>query len=224
MNPKLKLLLLSPPRNRGFIYSQPSRLENQSEERSLPLESQNNGFTMMEVLVAILVSFAFLMGTLQAMTISAYFQVKSERQARAKFWIQDDIALVSSIAGTEFDDLTTAEQTAYESRCGNTGNNGIGAYLTSTLPQIGTPTITANRTVQIVEDGKEIFNKQYRLVRITEVPTNQPEMLQITYRVGVRDDTDTDDGLANIDPDTGKNSVIAENYTEFIPLASLSCP
>ncbi|MEA5535961.1 prepilin-type N-terminal cleavage/methylation domain-containing protein [Crocosphaera sp. XPORK-15E] len=52
---------------------------------------KNQGFSLLEVLVAILVSSAFLMGTLQAMTINTVMQVKAERQAQANFWIQEDL-------------------------------------------------------------------------------------------------------------------------------------
>ncbi|MGB5594629.1 MAG: prepilin-type N-terminal cleavage/methylation domain-containing protein [Crocosphaera sp.] len=59
---------------------------------------KNQGFSLVEVTIAILVSSAFLMGTLQAMTITAIQQIKTERKAQANFWIQQDIEAVQSAA------------------------------------------------------------------------------------------------------------------------------
>ncbi|MGK7938702.1 MAG: hypothetical protein AB4062_00790 [Crocosphaera sp.] len=64
--------------------------------RSRP--KNNQGFSLFEVTIAILISSAFLMGTLQAMTINAMMQINSERQAQANFWIQQDIEQLQAIA------------------------------------------------------------------------------------------------------------------------------
>ena len=64
--------------------------------RSKP--KNNQGFSLFEVSIAIVVSSAFLMGTLQAMTINAVLQVRSERQAKANFLIQQDIERIQAIA------------------------------------------------------------------------------------------------------------------------------
>ncbi|CCQ50991.1 hypothetical protein WH8501_25735 [Crocosphaera watsonii WH 8501] len=58
----------------------------------------NKGFSLFEVSLSILISSAFLMGTLQAMTINAVLQVKSERQAQANFLIQQDIEIIQATA------------------------------------------------------------------------------------------------------------------------------
>ncbi len=64
--------------------------------RSKP--KNNQGFSLFEVSIAILISSAFLMGTLQAMTINAVMQINSERKAQANFWIQQDIEKLQAIA------------------------------------------------------------------------------------------------------------------------------
>ncbi|MDJ0507669.1 MAG: hypothetical protein QNJ64_00200 [Crocosphaera sp.] len=64
--------------------------------RSKP--KNNQGFSLFEVTISILISSAFLMGTLQAMTINAVMQIKSERKAKANFWIQQDIEQLQAIA------------------------------------------------------------------------------------------------------------------------------
>ncbi len=64
--------------------------------RSKPKNDQ--GFSLFEVSISILVSSAFLMGTLQAMTINAALQVRSERQAQVNFLIQQDIERIQATA------------------------------------------------------------------------------------------------------------------------------
>ncbi|WP_107666224.1 hypothetical protein [Cyanothece sp. BG0011] len=63
-----------------------------------PKPKPDQGFSLFEVTIAILVSSAFLMGTLQAMTINAVMRVKSERQAQANFLIQQDIEKLQATA------------------------------------------------------------------------------------------------------------------------------
>lgn len=60
--------------------------------------ARDRGFTMMEVLVAILAATAFLLGTLQAVAINAVLQVRAERQVQASFWIQEDLERVKAAA------------------------------------------------------------------------------------------------------------------------------
>ncbi|ACB52996.1 hypothetical protein cce_3648 [Crocosphaera subtropica ATCC 51142] len=62
--------------------------------------NNDQGFSLFEVTIAILVSSAFLMGTLQAMTINAVMQIKSERQAKANFIIQQDIEKLQAAASS----------------------------------------------------------------------------------------------------------------------------
>ena len=60
----------------------------------------DQGFSLFEVCIAILVSSAFLMGTLQAMTINAVLQIRAERQAQANFLIQQDVERIQALASS----------------------------------------------------------------------------------------------------------------------------
>jgi type II secretory pathway pseudopilin PulG len=62
--------------------------------------SKNKGFSLFEVLVSILVTSAFIMGTLQAMAINAFLQVKAERESQANFWIQEDMEQIQAVAAS----------------------------------------------------------------------------------------------------------------------------
>ncbi|MEA5508633.1 prepilin-type N-terminal cleavage/methylation domain-containing protein [Crocosphaera sp. UHCC 0190] len=92
---------------------------------------KNQGFSLLEVLVAILVSSAFLMGTLQAMTINTVMQVKAERQAQAGFWIQEDLEKVQAEASEMTFDLTNPNE---KGKCRMlTPNGSFGDQLIKTL-------------------------------------------------------------------------------------------
>ena len=156
----------------------------------------NEGFSLFEVLVAILVSSAFLMGTLQAMTINAVLQVKAEREAQANFWIQEDLDTVYAAASAMDDDHTNI----CDSSTSPTASNRFGAALISDLNSVsssgpsnflqykmdskgnhefdtnGKPTFltvedsgNSSITKQAtvqVASEKQLVNKSYRLVRV----------------------------------------------------------
>ncbi len=114
--------------------------------RSKPKSDQ--GFSLFEVTIAILVSSAFLMGTLQAMTINAVMRVKSERQAQANFIIQQDVEKLQATASNmNLDHLkkwegnaedphpvdTTDESTVCDPSSLNMEDVRFGAYLVREL-------------------------------------------------------------------------------------------
>lgn len=73
-----------------------------SKEKGIPLKlpSSESGFSMLEVIIAILTITAFLTGTLQLMAVNALYKVRAERQAQANFWIQEDFEDVKFLAST----------------------------------------------------------------------------------------------------------------------------
>lgn len=90
--------------------------------RSLLLRGRpSGGFTMLEVLVALMISFAFLMGTMNAMVIAAVMQVKAERQAQALYWIQQDLETVKASSAT------------FSGTCGSMGS-GLASSLGTISP------------------------------------------------------------------------------------------
>lgn len=56
-----------------------------------PKPQQNQGFTLVEVLVAILITTLFVSVAMQAMVIAAVFRVKAQEYAEATTWIQTDL-------------------------------------------------------------------------------------------------------------------------------------
>ncbi len=55
------------------------------------LAKQEQGFTLVEVLVAILISTVFIAVAMQAIAIAAIFKVKAQEYSEATTWIQEDL-------------------------------------------------------------------------------------------------------------------------------------
>ena len=114
---------------------------------------------MFEVLVALMMSFLFLTGTLNAMVASTIFQVRAERQAQAGYWIQEDLEEIRALAANY-----TTTPTA------NCTNSTVATdFYTSGLTSL---TATPSRT---------IVGRTYTLTR-TRTPNSN--VLQIAYSVG----------------------------------------
>lgn len=81
---------------------------------------QEHGFTLTEVLVAILITSVFVATAMQAVVVAAVMRVKAKRSAEATTWIQQDLENVKSSAATLAED---------PSKC-----NTYGTYLQNNLP------------------------------------------------------------------------------------------
>ena len=148
---------------------------------------------MFEVLVALVMSFLFLTGTLNAIVVATIVQVQAERKSQASFWIQEDLDTV----------MATASAENYTSEAGCPG--AVGAdFVSNGLPALAT-TSDANR---------ELVNVNHRLVRTTS--TNQ-NTVGITYEVYEDyDENGTTNGVDATDP-------IVELYAEVLPEVALQC-
>ena len=207
------------------------------------------GFTMLEVLAALMISFAFLMGALNGITMAVWMQVKAERQAQANYWIQQDLERVRSEAANLPASSTTSPTYTASSAC--TGNFSAGTSygrllldklgatatgITTTSPALITITSPepGSRQTQIVKTDeasttfvtnstKKFSGKEYRLVRVAEGYDSNPQVLRLTYKVGIPTDSTSD--ADRIQDDTPTNtSIIATLYTEIIPSAAMACP
>lgn len=99
---------------------------------------------MFEVLVALMMSFLFLAGSLNAMVVSAIFQVKAERQAQAGYWIQEDLEQVRALAAN-FTSTTNCTTNTVATDFNTNGLSGLTNNPTRTF--LGrTYTLTRTRT------------------------------------------------------------------------------
>ena len=198
----------------------------------------NQGFTMLEVLAALMMSFAFLMGALNGITMAVWMQVKAERQAQANYWIQQDLERVRSEAAN----LTTSSSacTGNFSTSTSYGYLLLNALATNTDLTTTSPAITSiaspagKQQTQIAKTGeasttfvtnstRKFSGKEYRLVRVAEGYDSNPQLLRLTYKVGIPTDSTSD--TDRIQDDTPTNtSIIATLYTEIIPAPAMACP
>jgi hypothetical protein len=121
----------------------------------------DSGFSMLEVLVAMMVVFLTFMTSLNGLLYAAMFQVKAERQAQATYWIQQDLENVKSIA---------AAQATNTAKCTSVFSTSYAGALRTTLGATTTQT-------------KPLVNTSYTLTRDTNVTDTNPQILTITYKV-----------------------------------------
>ena len=130
----------------------------------------DSGLSMLEVLVAMMVVFLTFMTSLNGLLYATLFQVKAERQAKAVYWIQQDVENVKSAAAN------------YTTNTGCTTNpKTVGSLFSSTsMPAVSSSTQT-------------LLGKSYTLNR---TPTPNVNVLQITYTV--RETSDSTKVLATL--------------------------
>jgi len=189
----------------------------------LKLSSSESGFSLLEVIIAILTITAFLTGTLQLMAVDALYKVRSERQAQANFWIQEDFEDTKYIASTL--NVTSSPNYVSPDVCTNI-NQGYATALRRQLTDIKLPTpiptdpqLVATRT---------IVGKNYSLYRTFNI-TNQsdnPHLLRIEYKVKLADDEIANDYQTQEKDERSEQEgkFLAKSSVEVIPDASFKCP
>ena len=198
----------------------------------------DSGLSMLEVLVAMMVVFLTFMTSVNGLLFAAMFQVKAERQAQATYWIQQDLEQVKSLAAAQASDPTKDKckpvfTTSYAGDLQSTLASNTAITGTSPAAVSVTTTPVGRRQSQVVKTSetstvfttnttKKLMGKEYRLVRITEGYNNNPQILKITYRVGLPTDSTSDTDRIQDDA-TGNTSILANLYTEVIPPQALSC-
>jgi prepilin-type N-terminal cleavage/methylation domain-containing protein len=173
----------------------------------------NQGFTMLEVLAALMISFAFLMGALNGITMAVWMQVKAERQAQAGYWIQQTLEGDRSQAANL--SLFSPSQTQCNSA---TFSGGTGELLQNAL----TPT-NANLA------PKTFLGKTYRIARdfSTNASANPatPKILRVTYTVGEDYASSSTSGKTDTNSDGIVDSqIVTSLYTEITPAPAMACP
>jgi type II secretory pathway pseudopilin PulG len=153
------------------------------------------GFSLTEVLVAMLIAFFFVLGTMQALVLATAFRVKAQEKQRANQLIQEDIEQIN---------LAARDLAIDHSKCGATAyDNGYAKALWVSLPP--------------EPDEKQLLGdegKTYGLERqpVTTNSTAPHKVLRINYKVKEWD------GSALV------GNAIATDYIEVIPNAAVQCP
>jgi len=195
-----------------------------SKEKGIPLKlpSSESGFSMLEVIIAILTITAFLTGTLQLMAVNALYKVRAERQAQANFWIQEDFEDVKAKAASL--DLESSNYVS-DDVCENI-NQGYATALRRQLTDTALPTtpIPQEKLVEI----KPIVGKNYSLYRTFNIDnqSDNPHLLRIEYKVKLADDEIANDYQTQEKDERSEQEgkFLAKSSVEVIPDASFECP
>lgn len=160
-----------------------------------------DGFTLVEVLVGLLVMVGFISTAMQALVTATVFKVKGQELSEATTWIQEDVEKVAFEANQLDFDRSASKHTPELAACqAMTKDEGYAARLKEKI----------NRDAPV--DGNKsstIGNRPYTLKRTAKLPDASPyTVLSLEYEVASAD---------NPIP-------ISIQYTTIIPDASLACP
>lgn len=178
--------------------------------------ANRDGFTISEVLVAILLATTFTAVALQGMVVAMLLKSKALQLAEANQWVQTDLETIR--ASMTISRFPFAE---HQSKChpksvdggfaAAIGDNLAGSKMTSSI--VGAASPTENRHLTPLTATSRM-GKNFRIVRILSIP-NTPEnsrfkILGIEYLVI---------------PVSGTNleAPIFQSYTEVMPDAALQC-
>jgi prepilin-type N-terminal cleavage/methylation domain-containing protein len=162
---------------------------------------QATGFSLVEVLVAIMVSSIFVAITMQAIVAAAFFRARAEQFDEGVNWIQEDLESVIKRAGQYETDIFPR---AYSSRC-NAATNAEGlpaGFMNDTATGLG--------GAQVTVGTKSFGGKSFELRRSADYErSSDPKLLlKISYEVIPE----------------GGGKAIATTTTEVLPYAVLRCP
>ena len=155
----------------------------------------DKGFLTLEIIIATLVAFAFLMSSLQALVLGMYLKVQAQEDQRANQLIQEDIEAFASLSNTLTLDLNT--------NCNaDVYGNGYAFGLWDSFDNPGTPV-----SISLLSGGggAELTLNRTHVSAIN--PTPPFRTLGIYYQVRNSD-----------------NDLVASRYIEMIPDQALRCP
>jgi type II secretory pathway pseudopilin PulG len=166
-------------------------------------QSTSQGFTTVEVLVAMLLTLIFTIIAMQAIVMATAIKVRGQELSEATNWIQTDVESVKAEANKLDYSSTSSQYTTTPSHCTATSTTTGYAKKLQDLSSIGTS--------QNIAKASTLGNRPYTLRRVTSVKDVEPySVLQVNYGVYKA-------------ADTSYTSPIAKFYLEVIPGASFSC-
>lgn len=137
-----------------------------------------SGFTLMEVIVAALMIFLFVIGSMQALALAAALRVKAQASQRATQLIQEDIEQIRFAAENLAED---------RSRC--SANGYTGGYAEALVADANFP--EGSPTKNLIEGNTD--STTYELERTIDTDNSTNTVLRVSYRVL---DSDTDKEIA----------------------------
>lgn len=167
--------------------------------------ANQKGFTLLEVLVAILAVTLFFAFSLEGMVLASLAQIRAREKAEASLFIQRDLEEIKVLAA-KYGINPPLSETEIEARCdgigGEGGNEGFAASLATA--------ISADTDLEVPDEVTlQASTRSYSLERTIVPSTGSPNILGIRYTIS--------DGNTDRPP-------LAELYTEVISSAVLQCP
>ena len=172
----------------------------------------DSGLSMLEVLVAMMVVFLTFMTSLNGLLYAAMFQVKADRQAKAVYWIQQDVENVKSLAASASTSIIYTTPPSGITACSGTGDAntcfaGVTAYNNGFARRLEGNLDASSSVTDRVVGTQTFFGKSYQMIRNATGDNTNPQVLKVTYTV--REENDS-------------TKVLATLYTEVLPSAALS--
>jgi prepilin-type N-terminal cleavage/methylation domain-containing protein len=138
------------------------------------VQNQNQGFTLIEVLVGILLMAAFTGTAMQAIVSATAFKVKAEELSEATVWMQEDLELVRYQASKVAEDIPAC--TASDS------SKGYAQKLKDDLSKLPSP--------DVFDRASAIGGRPYTITRLAVASSVQPfNVLTLNYTVTRKDET-----------------------------------
>ncbi len=134
-------------------------------------EITEEGFTIIDVIIGILIASTFLLVSLQSMVLATYFRVAAQQSSEGILLIQQDLEEIRYLA--------TTTNLPYDTTLCSPANasSGYGQTLLDSLPTVTNP--------------QKINNLQYNLTRNATVASDSPyNILQLSYQITSSDDGD----------------------------------
>lgn len=172
------------------------------------------GFTMMEVLIGILITSAFLAVSMQGMVIATFFRVKAQEKQIASQLIQEDVEAVKFTASEFQQDTSDPDALKFDvdSKCAASDyDDGFAKAVANTLPAV-----PANKKL-LGTTGTEFALERIEQTAGSVAPH---KILRIKYRVSEW----KDGAFAYTDEDEREANAVGKDYIEVIPNAALLCP
>ncbi len=170
------------------------------------LQSSEQGFSLLEVMVAIMMMTGFLLSTLQLLVYNAVLRVEAKEESEAVMWIREDSDYIKYLAN--------------QLPCGPSGSNYGEDLLNSIVANDSTITLATQTSTQAKSLSNSSSGRTYTMKRIQNNAGDDANIVKLTYAIDYNGDSETCDPSDNT---TWENCVVT-NYVEVTPEANLSCP
>ena len=184
------------------------------------------GFSLLEVLIVILMVTGFLLGVLQGIVLASLLKVQAEDKNNALKWIEQDMELIryeafilDRASGSYTPDTTTCDSSDYEERLRQELLGTSNHPPTANPPDSGTTFPASQLDITIAGNPYDIY-RDYT----TSSPSDNN--LEITYTVVYNSDhpryKSNDPYTHGTSPNTNTN-IVTSLLTEVMPNAALDC-